>query len=332
MTEYTVSQWALFFYLYCFAGWVWESVYVSICKRRLVNRGFLKGPFLPIYGSGAMCILLVTVPVRGNIPAMCLVGMAAAAVLEYVTGYVMERLFKVRYWDYTGKFMNVHGYICLASVLCWGVMTLLVVDVIHVRVERLVLSIDVRITDVLVMILTVLFTADFVTSFNAAMKLRAMLDQKERVTEELKKLAEKKRELELAVRDSAEEKKEQIRRELDELHQSALVKMNRLHAVYFDSMKSVRGLLRRNPNAISVRYKDSFAELKRSMSEKLEEMMREADEKLDALMSGAGERIGEIRMKASEKLSEMRSEASGKRTNTADGTEPEKEAIHGGND
>ena len=50
MTAYTVSQWILFFYIYCFCGWVWESAYVSVCERKPVNRGFLKGPFLPIYG------------------------------------------------------------------------------------------------------------------------------------------------------------------------------------------------------------------------------------------------------------------------------------------
>ena len=151
MTEYTLSQWLLFFYIYCFFGWVWESTYVSVCQRKLVNRGFLKGPWLPIYGSGAICILVVTIPVRGNIPAMCIVGMVSAAVLEYVTGYVMERLFRVRYWDYTGKFLNINGYICLASVLCWGVMTILVVDVIHVRIEQMVMMLSTQMTDLIVL-------------------------------------------------------------------------------------------------------------------------------------------------------------------------------------
>ena len=99
MEMYTTSQWVMFFYIYCFLGWVWESAYVSVIKHRFVNRGFLKGPFLPLYGSGAICILVVTIPVRGNIPLMFLIGMVSATVLEYVTGVVMERLFRVRYWD-----------------------------------------------------------------------------------------------------------------------------------------------------------------------------------------------------------------------------------------
>ena len=286
MTEYTLSQWLLFFYIYCFLGWVWESAYVSVCERKLVNRGFLKGPFLPIYGSGAICILVVTIPVRGNIPAMCIVGMVSAAVLEYVTGYVMERLFRVRYWDYTGKFLNINGYICLSSVLCWGVMTLLVVDVIHVRIEHVVMLLSTQMVDLIVLIATPFFTADFVTSFIAAMRLRDILISKERITEELKKLAEKKEELEAAlekavagkgekaVAGKGDKAKEQIRQELQELYMTAGGMKQRLQIKY---AKSIRGLLRRNPTAVSFKHRETFADLKRSMAEKLDGIRGEVD-------------------------------------------------------
>ncbi len=294
MTEYTLSQWLLFFYIYCFLGWVWESAYVSVCERKLVNRGFLKGPFLPIYGSGAICILVVTIPVRGNIPAMCIVGMVSAAVLEYVTGYVMERLFRVRYWDYTGKFLNINGYICLSSVLCWGMMTLLVVDVIHVRIEHVVMLLSTQMVDLIVLIATPFFTADFVTSFIAAMRLRDILISKERITEELKKLAEKKEELEAAlekavagkgekavagkgekaVAGKGDKAKEQIRQELQELYMTAGGMKQRLQIKY---AKSIRGLLRRNPTAVSFKHRETFADLKRSMAEKLDGIRGEVD-------------------------------------------------------
>ena len=278
MTEYTLSQWLLFFYIYCFFGWVWESTYVSVCQRKLVNRGFLKGPWLTIYGSGAICILVVTIPVRGNIPAMCIVGMVSAAVLEYVTGYVMERLFRVRYWDYTGKFLNINGYICLASVLCWGVMTILVVDVIHVRIEQMVMMLSTQMTDLIVLIATPLFTIDFVTSFIAAMRLRDILISKERIVEELKKLAVKKDELEAAlekaIAGTGDKAKEQIRQELGELYMTVGAMKQKLQ---IRSPKSIRGLLRRNPTAVSFEYKETFSDLKRSMAEKLDGLRNEVD-------------------------------------------------------
>ena len=115
MHLYTTGQWVLLFFFYCFCGWVWESCYVSIRQRRWVNRGFLHGPVLPIYGSGAIIILFVTLPVRQDLRLVFLLGTAAATALEYVTGAVMERLFQMRYWDYSSQPFNLHGYICLTS-------------------------------------------------------------------------------------------------------------------------------------------------------------------------------------------------------------------------
>ena len=281
---------------------------MSVCERKPVNRGFLKGPFLPIYGSGAICILIVTIPVRGNIPAMCIVGMVSATVLEYITGYVMERLFKVRYWDYTGKFLNVHGYICLMSTLCWGVMTVLVVDVIHVQVEKLVLMINARYVDAIVMVMTPFITADFVTSFIAAIHLRDLLEQKERVAEEMQKLVKKKAELEAALGGAGEKAKEQIRRELRELYMSAGAKKESMLGLYSSSMKSVRGLLKRNPTAVSPTYSETLAELKRLKNVRFEDVVAKVNERFSALMSGAGEKLGEYRTERREKKEEKREE------------------------
>lgn len=115
MYVYSPGQWALLFFFYCFCGWVWESCYVSAKQRRWVNRGFLHGPLLPIYGSGAIIILFVTLPVADNFWLVYLLGTLAATALEYVVGAVMEQLFKVRYWDYSKQPCNLHGYICLSS-------------------------------------------------------------------------------------------------------------------------------------------------------------------------------------------------------------------------
>ena len=303
---------------------VWESCYVSAKKRKLVNRGFLKGPFLPIYGSGALCVLIVTIPVRGNIPLMFLTGMVAATLLEYVTGAVMERLFRVRYWDYTGKFMNVNGYICLGSTICWGVMTVLIVDVVHQYIEKLVFSVDEKYVTALVLAITPVITADFVTSFHAAIHLRNILIQNERIKEELQKLAEKKNELEQRLKDTSERAVEQAREQAvqameqviqakdqameqmiqakdqakeqmiqvkDQAKEQALqakeqaaqakeqamqemqellLKMGELKGrLSITYGKSIRGLLRRNPAAVSRWHKDSFAELKQNLLEKI---------------------------------------------------------------
>ena len=139
MYLYSLSQWLLFFFFYCFCGWVWESCYVSAKRRQWVNRGFLHGPMLPIYGTGAIIILLAAIPVRENPALVFLLGMLAATALEYVTGAAMEALFKVRYWDYSQQPFNLGGHICLTCSLAWGAFSVLLVRFLHPPVEALVL-------------------------------------------------------------------------------------------------------------------------------------------------------------------------------------------------
>ncbi|HJC75284.1 MAG TPA: hypothetical protein H9697_10140 [Candidatus Mediterraneibacter faecavium] len=191
MHTYHLTQWLLFFFIYSFIGWIWESCYVSARKRQWVNRGFLHGPMLPIYGSGALVILISTIGVRENPWLIFLFGMLAATVLEYITGAAMEKLFHVRYWDYSRQKLNLNGYICASSSLCWGAFSVLLVRVIHVPVERAVLDIPLVITDGAALVLTVIMSVDLTQSFNEAMDLKRVLIQLEESKEQIKKMQEK---------------------------------------------------------------------------------------------------------------------------------------------
>ena len=173
--QYTFIQWLLFFFIYCFLGWVWESCYVSAKNREWINRGFLHGPMLPIYGSGAIIVLICTIGVRDQIVLTFLFGMIGATILEYVTGACMERLFRVRYWDYSHMPLNLKGYICLPVSLGWGVFSVLLMRVIHVPIENLVLQIPERIAEVVSVVCSSAFAVDFTLSFSEAMDLRDML-------------------------------------------------------------------------------------------------------------------------------------------------------------
>ena len=119
-TDYTIIQWLAFFLIYCFIGWCYESIYVSIKHKRWVNRGFMRGPFLPLYGSGALVMLIATIPFRDNLLLTFLAGCVGATALEYVTGVCMEAIFKIRYWDYSNRRFNFQGHICLAATIAWG--------------------------------------------------------------------------------------------------------------------------------------------------------------------------------------------------------------------
>ena len=185
MYSYTAVQWVFFFYFYCFFGWCFESAYVSLKCRKPVNRGFMRGPFLPLYGSGAIMMLVVSMPFQDNLVLVYIAGCIGATALEYVTGVVMEALFKVRYWDYSKNSFNYKGYICLWSSLAWGALTILMTEVIHKPIEQLVLKIPTQILTVVTLLLTAVIFADFAPSFKAALDLKNVLVSMEKAKTEL---------------------------------------------------------------------------------------------------------------------------------------------------
>lgn len=200
MYKDSVIEWTLFFFIYCFIGWVWETCYVSLKKRKFTNRGFMNGPFLPIYGSGAITILLVTIPVKQSMPLTFLIGMLAATLLEYVTGEAMEAIFKVRYWDYSYQKFNLNGHICLTSSIAWGLGSILMVRVVHVPIARLVEQIPRIIQEAAVVFLCANVSIDMAISVRDALDIKEMLMNMRQNNEEIRKL-QKRFEVFMAVLD-----------------------------------------------------------------------------------------------------------------------------------
>ena len=174
MYNYTFGEWLAFFAIYCFFGWIFESIYVSIEYRKPVNRGFLYGPVIPIYGFGAVTIVFFTAPFKANVFLTFLSGMLAATALEYFTGYVMEKIFGVRYWDYTYEPLNLNGYICLGCSLMWGMFSVVVTNYIHGPVDRFVKNLNATELWLFDVIFLVFFCMDVYASARAAVDLKKM--------------------------------------------------------------------------------------------------------------------------------------------------------------
>lgn len=303
MLHYTFIQWLFFFYFYCFFGWCFESTYVSIKSKKLVNRGFMRGPFLPLYGSGGIMMLVVSMPFQDNVVLTYIAGVIGATALEYVTGVTMEALFKVRYWDYSKNKFNFQGHICLGSSLAWGGLTILMTKVIHKPIEHFVLSIPTTALTVITCILTVYIVVDFTLSFKAAMDLRDILVKIERAREELERMQhrldiiiafnneekeQKKQEREMRMAElsaSLEQRfngiKEAIQSKPMEYSESAREEIADLRArfnLYMEGRKNFKGLLdfykrdmiRNNPTMASNKFKDAFEELKNAVSRRSE--------------------------------------------------------------
>ena len=291
MYIYTWYQWLLFFFIYCFIGWIIESTYVSLKCGHFVNRGFLRLPLLPLYGSGAIIMLWVSLPFQDNLFLVFLSGMIGASALEYVTGLTMERLFKMKYWDYTNNPFNINGYICLGTSIAWGFLTIFMTHVIHKPIERAVLSLPVMWDILFVAVVTVVFTADaivctrealaFGRSLEAARKLRQDLDILRVQTALLRmdaedRLHETRTDLETRLagrRADLDARLEELRsrtgNRLEGLRgksESQLLELLKekeasLAAIRERRRKFLRSVLRSNPTASSRRYKDEFQDM-----------------------------------------------------------------------
>lgn len=119
------------FFVYAFLGWCTEVSFAALTSGRFVNRGFLNGPVCPIYGIGVVIVLFFLDPLRENTFLLFVGSVLLTSLLEWLTGFVLEKIFHQRWWDYTNEPFNLGGYICLRFSIAWGLACLIVVDIIH---------------------------------------------------------------------------------------------------------------------------------------------------------------------------------------------------------
>lgn len=188
MYTYPWYHWITFFFIYCFCGWIFESTYVSLKSRHFVNRGFLRLPMLPLYGTGAVMMLWASLPFKDHIVLVYFAGVVAATLLEYVTGYAMERLFKMKYWDYSNQPFNLHGYICLSSSIAWGFLTIFLTEVIHKPIAELVLNLNPILEFSMIAVVGALFVSDSIKSTKEALDLGRALESMTKLKAEVEEL------------------------------------------------------------------------------------------------------------------------------------------------
>ncbi len=255
MIHYKAFQWLFFFYMYCFFGWCFESAWVSFKSRKLVNRGFMRGPFLPLYGSGAIMMLVVSMPFRDNLLLTYFAGVIGATVLEYITGVTMEALFKVRYWDYSNQHFNYQGHICLSSSVAWGFLTILMTRVVHQPIEQVVMAIPQKPLAYFTAMVTIYIVIDFTLSFKAALDLRDVLDRMQRLKEEMERMQ---RRLDVIIAFNNEEK-EQKRQERE-------LSLSELSSGLKQRFASLKESIQLRPAAYEENVREEVAEMRGKFS------------------------------------------------------------------
>lgn len=158
-----LAEYIVWFFAYAFIGWCWEVI-LSFAKHGMfINRGFVTGPVLPIYGAGALIAVVVLHPIS-NPAIQFFAACATAAVLEYGTSWAMERIFHARWWDYADDPLNLNGRICLAGIVLFGVAMVFVDRMSQPVLARLTNQLDPVILACAAMLIVAAFIVDLVRS------------------------------------------------------------------------------------------------------------------------------------------------------------------------
>lgn len=172
-----ISKYIIYFIFYSFVGWLIEVIRIFLREKKFVNRGFFIGPILPIYGFGVLFITMLITGGFNDILSVFLKCVFVCSILEYVTSYVMEKIFKARWWDYSNKKFNINGRICLETMIPFGVLGSLVVIVVHPFVIRSIDYLSDRTTLIIGCILGIIFLIDVYLSFSVLIRIKNKIEK-----------------------------------------------------------------------------------------------------------------------------------------------------------
>lgn len=172
---YTWYEWCSIFLIYAILGWCAEVCYATVHTGKFVNRGFLNGPVCPIYGCGGTVVVACLYPFRERFVLVFFGAIILSSVIEYITGYVLEKIFHEHWWDYSERPFNIKGYVCLEFSILWGIVCLLVVDILHPPIEKFVMWIPYRIEIGVLGLSFLVFLADMYVTVSNIVKWKKQM-------------------------------------------------------------------------------------------------------------------------------------------------------------
>jgi len=170
----TLSQIIIYFAIYSFLGWVWETVYLFFYYKKFIDTGFLKGPFCPLYGICSILAIILLSPFQQNFLLFYVLAIVIATVLEYFTSLIFEAIFKIKFWEYSAK-PNFQGRISLWVSLFWGILLFTLVKFIHPQIIHLYNSIPISIINFLTITFPIYFLIDFIYTTISLFRLKNIL-------------------------------------------------------------------------------------------------------------------------------------------------------------
>ena len=237
----------LYFFIYSVIGWIVEMIYCAILDGKFTERGFLYGPYCPIYGFGGIIVSIFLNPFKDKIWLVFLLAMLLTTVLEYITSFLMEKIFDAKWWDYSTYFLNINGRVCLRNTILFGILGLVITYLIHPYVYKLIYLIPGIYVPYIAFSLAIILFIDFVITLNSFFNFKGKL-------KELQELVEKDKE-------KNKNYNNEIIQKIEELHK---------HLAEMKSSFSSRRLIKAFPNLKFSKLNNAFEDIKTNLTTQLE--------------------------------------------------------------
>ena len=202
----TIYQIFWYFIIYSLIGWMIEVIFLAVTQGKIVNRGFLNGPLCPVYGSGVLMVLIVLylvdsiLGIKTSVDAshpmiLFAIGIVFATLIEFMAGFILDKLFHARWWDYSERKFNINGYICLEFSIVWGLAIAFVLRVIQPGIENIVDMIPHILGILFLVIIYLIFVADIVITVLTVLKMNKQLERMEDIQKSILKISNEMSEL-----------------------------------------------------------------------------------------------------------------------------------------
>lgn len=252
----------LYLAIYSFLGWCCECIYCSVGNGKLINRGFLYGPFCPIYGFGALAIIYFLQFVPQHVTYIFLGGMVITSTLEYITSWAMEKIFRTSWWDYSEKRFNLNGRICLLNSTLFGILCLVLSYDLHPKVSSIFEPWSIDFKAGFIFAFLIYFAGDLTATLYSVLGINIRLDKLEKIKTDIEsRHAELGERLDL-LEFSFKLKEMEIRDDMSETFQNLLEKNTMYQRRLFSAFPQMRN--RKYPQYVEL--------LKKHIDEKIENM------------------------------------------------------------
>ena len=237
------------FIIYAILGWCMEVVNEAFISKKFVNRGFLNGPYCPIYGFGIVAVVELLQPYKENILILFLGSIVLTTILEFITGYILEKVFHRKWWDYDNEPINLGGYICIRTSLIWGLACVFIIAILQPRIIGFISIVPLGMGHIILIAMIVILLIDFIVTVITLFKYKKIILTLENIREQIKSLSS-------LVGKNISDNTTLLIKKKNIIHMDELIDLKNSYQIISDKISNNRRIFRAFPNLKNINPKN----------------------------------------------------------------------------